>query len=62
MSDEGTPVVVVGIGADGWDGLAPPARRAVSDAEVLLGSRRQLDLIGPESRAERIEWPSPMLA
>lgn len=55
-------MVVVGIGADGWDGLAPPARRAVSDAEVLLGSRRQLDLIGAESRAERIEWPSPMLA
>lgn len=62
MTDEGAPVVVVGIGADGWDGLAPPARRAVAGAEVLLGSPRQLDLIGPEVRAERIEWPNPMLA
>lgn len=55
-------MVVVGIGADGWDGLAPPARRAVTEAEVLLGSRRQLDMVGPECPAERIEWPSPMLA
>jgi precorrin-6Y C5,15-methyltransferase (decarboxylating) len=62
VTDEGTPVVVVGIGADGWDGLAPPARRAVTDAEVLLGSRRQLDLIGPEVQGERVEWPTPMLA
>jgi len=62
VTDEGARVVVVGVGADGWDGLAPPARRAVADAEVLLGSRRQLELIGPECRAERIEWPSPMLA
>lgn len=55
-------MVVVGIGADGWDGLAPPARRALADAEVLLGSRRQLDLIGGRAPGERIEWPSPMLA
>jgi precorrin-6Y C5,15-methyltransferase (decarboxylating) len=55
-------VTVVGIGADGWPGLAPPARAAVAGAEVLLGSSRQLDLVpagaGP---AERIAWPSPML-
>ncbi|HWN33418.1 MAG TPA: precorrin-6y C5,15-methyltransferase (decarboxylating) subunit CbiE [Pseudonocardia sp.] len=39
------PVAVVGIGADGWAGLAPAARRAVLDAEVVLGSRRQLELL-----------------
>ncbi|WP_420879602.1 precorrin-6y C5,15-methyltransferase (decarboxylating) subunit CbiE [Rhodococcus sp. (in: high G+C Gram-positive bacteria)] len=55
------PIVVVGIGADGWDGLAPRAQAAVRDAEVLMGSTRQLALI-PESGAKRVPWPSPMLA
>ncbi|QCQ93825.1 precorrin-6y C5,15-methyltransferase (decarboxylating) subunit CbiE [Rhodococcus sp. SGAir0479] len=57
MSD---PIVVVGIGADGWDGLAPRAQAALRDAEVLMGSTRQLALV-PESAAERVPWPSPML-
>lgn len=54
------PVVVVGIGADGWDGLAPRAQAAIRAAEVLMGSTRQLGLI-PESSAKRVPWPSPML-
>lgn len=58
-------MTVVGIGADGWAGLSPDARAAVRAAEVLLGSRRQLDLVpaGPDGAgaAERITWPSPML-
>ncbi|MFE3447544.1 precorrin-6y C5,15-methyltransferase (decarboxylating) subunit CbiE [Nonomuraea sp. NPDC059194] len=53
-------ITVVGIGADGWDGLAARSRQAVQDAEVLLGSARQLDLI-PESGARRVRWPSPLL-
>lgn len=53
-------VVVVGIGADGWDGLAPRAQAAIRAAEVLMGSTRQLGLI-PESSANRVPWPSPML-
>ncbi|SDO89049.1 precorrin-6Y C5,15-methyltransferase (decarboxylating) [Klenkia soli] len=55
----GHPVVVVGIGADGWDGLSPLSRAAVEAADVLVGSPRQLDLV-PGS-AERRAWPSPML-
>lgn len=54
------PIVVVGIGADGWEGLAPRAQAAVREAEVLMGSPRQLALI-PESAAKRVPWPSPML-
>jgi precorrin-6Y C5,15-methyltransferase (decarboxylating) len=54
------PVVVVGIGADGWDGLAPTSRAEVERAEVLLGSARQLDLVPPEVPAERVPWPSPL--
>jgi precorrin-6Y C5,15-methyltransferase (decarboxylating) len=55
-----TPLAVVGIGADGWDGLSPAARRAIEAADVLRGSARQLDLVPPEVAAERVPWPSPM--
>ena len=51
------PVVVVGIGADGWDGLSPRARRAVEDADVLRGSARQLALVPAEGR--RLLRPEP---
>jgi len=54
-------VVVVGIGADGWDGLAPLSRAAVEAAEVLLGSDRQLDLVPASVTAHRQAWPSPMV-
>jgi precorrin-6Y C5,15-methyltransferase (decarboxylating) len=57
---EGWTVTVVGIGADGWDGLSPAARRAIEDAEVLRGSARQLSLVPVEVAADRVPWPSPM--
>lgn len=60
MSAQQKPVDVVGIGADGWDGLPATARRRVEAAEVVFGSRRQLDLI-PPGTAELVAWPSPML-
>jgi precorrin-6Y C5,15-methyltransferase (decarboxylating) len=53
-------VVVVGIGADGWEGLSPAARRGIEAADVLRGSARQLDLVPPAVGAERVPWPSPM--
>jgi precorrin-6Y C5,15-methyltransferase (decarboxylating) len=52
-------VVVIGIGADGWAGLSPAARSAVGEAEVLIGSARQLSLV--PSDATKVTWPSPML-
>ncbi|MFR9730754.1 precorrin-6y C5,15-methyltransferase (decarboxylating) subunit CbiE [Saccharopolyspora sp. MS10] len=60
MSEQREPVDVVGIGADGWDGLSPAARRRVEAAEVVFGSRRQLDLV-PPGAAERVPWPAPLL-
>ncbi|MEU4804761.1 precorrin-6y C5,15-methyltransferase (decarboxylating) subunit CbiE [Actinosynnema sp. NPDC023587] len=62
-------ITVVGIGADGWEGLPPASRRAITSAEVLLGSSRQLDLVpaGPPGAdaapvtAERVAWPAPLL-
>ncbi|MPQ98088.1 precorrin-6y C5,15-methyltransferase (decarboxylating) subunit CbiE [Modestobacter sp. I12A-02628] len=53
-------MTVVGIGADGWDGLSPAARRAVEAAAVLRGSDRQLRLVPASVGAERLPWPSPM--
>ncbi|MGY1591067.1 precorrin-6y C5,15-methyltransferase (decarboxylating) subunit CbiE [Geodermatophilus sp. SYSU D00708] len=53
-------LVVVGIGADGWDGLAPASRAEVERAEVLLGSARQLHLVPASVGARRVPWPSPL--
>lgn len=53
-------VDVVGVGADGWDGLSPRAREVIHSAGVLMGSARQLDLV-PDPAGERITWPSPLL-
>jgi precorrin-6Y C5,15-methyltransferase (decarboxylating) len=58
--DGSAPVTVVGIGADGWDGLSPTARRAIEAADVLCGSARQLGLVPDGVLAERVPWPSPM--
>ena len=60
LAPEGWSVTVVGIGADGWDGLSPAARRAIEGAEVLRGSARQLGLVPADVAGERVPWPSPM--
>ena len=54
-------VTVVGIGADGWPGLAPPARAALEKAAVVLGGRRHLDLLPDAITAEREAWPTPLM-
>ncbi|GAA4829516.1 precorrin-6y C5,15-methyltransferase (decarboxylating) subunit CbiE [Saccharopolyspora rosea] len=60
MSVDQEIVHVVGIGADGWEGLSPRAREVVTSAEVVFGSERQLALV-PPSDARRVPWPSPLL-
>ena len=54
-------VTVVGIGASGWDDLGRTAQRALTSAQVVLGSARQLALLPPEVGARRTAWPSPLL-
>ncbi|MGW6912391.1 precorrin-6y C5,15-methyltransferase (decarboxylating) subunit CbiE [Kitasatospora sp. NPDC054939] len=55
------PIAVVGIGADGWSGLADRSRAALRAAEVVVGGPRQLDLLpAAEVPAERVPWPSPL--
>ncbi|MFF7775795.1 precorrin-6y C5,15-methyltransferase (decarboxylating) subunit CbiE [Streptomyces tanashiensis] len=54
-------VSVVGIGADGWDGLPESSRRVLRAAEVLIGGPRQLDLLpAGDCPGSRIAWPSPL--
>ena len=53
------PLVVVGIGADGWAGLGETARTALLCAEEIVGSARQLALL-PQTPAAHRPWPSPI--
>jgi precorrin-6Y C5,15-methyltransferase (decarboxylating) len=53
------PVVLVGIGYDGWDGLAPTSCAEIKRADVLMGSPHHLDMVPPDVTAERVPWPAP---
>ncbi|MFE4873387.1 precorrin-6y C5,15-methyltransferase (decarboxylating) subunit CbiE [Streptomyces sp. NPDC056682] len=53
-------VTVVGIGADGWAGIASRARDALAHADVIIGGARQLALLPDGCEAERVAWPSPL--
>ncbi|AYJ49744.1 precorrin-6y C5,15-methyltransferase (decarboxylating) subunit CbiE [Rhodococcus sp. P1Y] len=54
------PIDVVGIGADGWGGLSASTRSIVEAADVVFGSRRQLQTI-PVAQDRLRPWPSPLL-
>ncbi len=54
------PLSVVGIGADGWDGLPAASQQALRTAEVLIGGPRQLALLPEECAGERVPWPAPL--
>ena len=49
---------VVGIGEDGLPGLNPAARTLIDSAEVLVGGKRHLAMVGDETR-EQLTWPTP---
>ncbi|GIF05996.1 precorrin-6y C5,15-methyltransferase (decarboxylating) subunit CbiE [Actinoplanes siamensis] len=62
MRSENPPVVtVVGIGAGGFPDLSGTARARLTEAELIFGGQRQLDLLPDEVRATRRPWPSPLL-
>ncbi len=54
-------VTVVGIGEDGWSGLSPAAAAELTEADVVIGSRRQIDLVSGQVKQTEL-WPSPMAA
>lgn len=55
----GAWLTLVGIGEDGLDGLSSAARQAIAQAELVVGGRRHLDLIGRVA-AETLAWRSPI--
>jgi precorrin-6Y C5,15-methyltransferase (decarboxylating) len=54
-------VRVIGIGAEGWDGLTAPARAALAEAELVIGSDRQLGMVRAYLDAECHLLPAPLL-
>jgi len=54
-------VTIVGLGADGWDGLAARSRAAISGARVIIGGPRQLDLLPADVAGDRVLLPTPLL-
>jgi len=54
-------LAVVGIGADGWEGLGAAARARIAEARLLVGGERHLALIPPvKSTAEKLAWLRPL--
>lgn len=50
----------MGIGGDGWDGLDEARRRAVREADVVLGGERHLAMLPGGIGAVRETWPRPL--
>ncbi len=61
MSGEAPWLTLVGIGEDGLDGLSHAARRALAQAELVVGGRRHFGLVGA-TEAEILTWASPIEA
>jgi precorrin-6B C5,15-methyltransferase / cobalt-precorrin-6B C5,C15-methyltransferase len=52
---------IIGIGEDGRAGLSPAASALIDRAELVVGGRRHLDLVG-ETPGEKMEWAKPLEA
>jgi precorrin-6B C5,15-methyltransferase / cobalt-precorrin-6B C5,C15-methyltransferase len=53
-------IEVVGLTARGWSDLPQRLRATIEYADVLLASRRLIDLIPPFPAQQRLPWPSPL--
>ncbi|WP_322103033.1 precorrin-6y C5,15-methyltransferase (decarboxylating) subunit CbiE [Paraburkholderia sp. J41] len=52
-------LTVIGIGDDGYAGLAREARRALFEASIVTGGARHLAMLPARVRARREAWPQP---
>jgi precorrin-6Y C5,15-methyltransferase (decarboxylating) len=52
-------LTVVGLGADGPDGLPPASRAMIENAEVLVGGERHLGLVA-NGHCEKVAWGFPL--
>ncbi|WP_328529417.1 precorrin-6y C5,15-methyltransferase (decarboxylating) subunit CbiE [Nocardioides sp. NBC_00368] len=53
-------IVVVGIGAGGWDEIPVRHQQLIREAATLLGGKRHLDLVPDVPGQRREPWPSPL--
>jgi len=53
-------IEIIGLSARGWSDLPERLRTLIQQAEVLLGSPRQLSLIPQFSDQQRLPWPSSL--
>lgn len=53
-------IQVVGVGADGWDGVPQRVRAVVLRAAVVLGGPRHLAMLPAVPGQRREPWPSPL--
>ncbi|GGR54300.1 precorrin-6Y C5,15-methyltransferase (decarboxylating) [Nocardioides luteus] len=53
-------IVVVGIGAGGWDEIPVRHQQLIREASVLLGGKRHLALVPDVPGQRREPWPSPL--
>ena len=53
-------IEIIGLSARGWSDLPDRLRTLIQQAEVLLGSPRQLSLIPQFSDQQRLPWPSSL--
>jgi len=51
-------LTIVGLGEDGPDGLSAASRKAIDEAEIVMGAARHLSLLSTIN-AERLTWPIP---
>ena len=51
-------LTIIGLGENGPEGLTDASRKALSEAEIIMGPPRHLSLL-PETGAARVEWPVP---
>lgn len=56
----GFRIWVIGIGADGWDGVPQRVREVVLRAAVVLGGKRHLAMLPDVPGQRRESWPSPL--
>jgi precorrin-6Y C5,15-methyltransferase (decarboxylating) len=61
-STEPKRVLVVGIGADGWDGLAAMARARIEKAVAVIGGQRHLELLPVIDGQQRLPFQRPLRA
>lgn len=59
-ADPGRWLAILGLGEEGVEGLAAPARERLAAAELVAGGERHLALADGLIRGERLPWPHPI--